>query len=208
MKFKNVNKTKLLVVVIAVIIMGLCLAFLNKAMLGTDPCGIFNLGLASKLGVSLGTCQALTNSLMFIFVWLYAKDKIGWGTLANMFLVGYSFDFFTWLIELFIPAEFFIPMLNRGLILVPALALFVVTAAIYIGSDLGMSPYDALPFIIHSKIGKGSFRAIRIGWDVSMIIMGWFLGSKAGIATIIMAFALGPTISWMQHNVIEKFWKD
>lgn len=208
MKFKNVNKTKLLVVVIAVIIMGLCLAFLNKAMLGTDPCGIFNLGLASKLGVSLGTCQALTNSLMFIFVWLYAKDKIGWGTLANMFLVGYSFDFFTWLIELFIPAGFFTTMLNRGLILVPALALFVVTAAIYIGSDLGMSPYDALPFIIHSKIGKGSFRVIRIGWDVSMIVMGWCLGSKAGIATIIMAFALGPTISWMQHNVIAKFWKD
>ena len=208
MKFRNVNKTKLLVVVIAVIIMGLCLAFLNKAVLGTDPCGIFNLGLASKLGVSLGNCQALTNSRMFIFVWLYAKDKIGWGTLANMFLVGYSFDFFSWLIELFIPAEFFIPMLHRGLILVPALALFVVTAAIYIGSDLGMSPYDALPFIIHSKIGKGSFRVIRIGWDVSMIIMGWFLGSKAGIATIIMAFALGPTISWMQHNVIAKFWKD
>ena len=208
MKFKNVNKTKLLVVVIAVIIMGLCLAFLNKATLGTDPCGIFNLGLASKLGVSLGTCQALTNSLMFSFVWLYAKDKIGWGTLANMFLVGYSFDFFTWLIELFIPAEFFVPMLNRGLILVPAMALFVVTAAIYIGSDLGMSPYDALPFIIHSKIGKGSFRVIRIGWDVSMIVMGWWLGSMAGIATIIMAFALGPTISWMQHNVITKFWKD
>lgn len=208
MKFKNVNKTKLLVVVIAVIIMGLCLAFLNKAALGTDPCGIFNLGLAAKMGVSLGTCQAMTNSFMFIFVWLYAKDKIGWGTLANMFLVGYSFDFFTWLIELFIPVEFFVPMLNRGLILVPALALFVVTAAIYIGSDLGMSPYDALPFIIHQKAGKGSFRVIRIGWDVAMIVMGWFLGSKAGIATVIMAFALGPTISWMQHHVIAKFWKD
>ena len=206
MKFKNVNIKKLVVVVAAVIIMGLCLALLNKAQVGTDPCGIFNLGLASKLSVSLGTCQALTNSFMFIFVWLCAKDKIGWGTLANMFLVGYSFDFFTWLIERFIPADFFAPWLNKGVILVPVLVLFVVAAAIYIGTDLGMAPYDALPFIIHSKIGKGSFRAIRIVWDVSMIVMGWFLGSKAGIATIIMAFALGPTISWMQHNVIAKFW--
>ena len=208
MKFKNVNKTKLVVVVIAVIIMGLCLAFLNKAKMGTDPCGIFNLGLASKLGISLGTCQALTNSFMFIFVWLYAKDKIGWGTLANMFLVGYSFDFFTWLIEKFIPADFFAPTLTRGLILVPALAVFVVAAAVYIGSDLGTSPYDALPFIIHSKIGKGSFRVVRICWDISMIVMGWMLGSIAGLATFIMEFALGPTISWMQHNVIAKFWKD
>ena len=79
MKFKNVDKKKLVVVFLSVIIMGMCLAFLNKAVLGTDPCGIFNLGLAGQLGISLGTCQAITNSIMFIFVWIYAKDKIGWG---------------------------------------------------------------------------------------------------------------------------------
>ncbi len=208
MKFKGVNKKKLVVVVVSVIIMGLCLAFLNKAQLGTDPCGIFNLGLAGKLGISLGTCQALTNSFMFIFVWLYAKDQIGWGTLANMFLVGYSFDFFTWIIEMFIPDTFFMPLLNRALILIPALAVFVITAALYIGSQLGTSPYDALPFIIHDKFGRFSFRTWRIGWDVSMIVMGWILDSRAGIATIIMAFALGPTISWIQTNVISKLWKE
>lgn len=208
MKFKNVNKQKLAVVVIAVIVMGFCLAFLNKAALGTDPCGIFNLGLASKLGISLGTCQALTNTCMFIFVWLYAKDKIGWGTVANMFLVGYSFDFFTWLIDLCIPSVVFEWFIVKVIILIPALALFVVAAAIYMGSDLGMSPYDALPYIIHQKLGKGSFRTIRILWDVSMIVMGWILDSRAGIATIIMAFALGPTIEWVKNNVIAKMWND
>lgn len=208
MKFKNVDKKKLVVVFLSVIIMGMCLAFLNKAVLGTDPCGIFNLGLAGQLGISLGTCQAITNSIMFIFVWIYAKDKIGWGTIANMFVVGYSFDICSWLIDSFIPGEFFLPGLNRALILVPALAIFVLAAALYISSDLGMGSYDALPFIIHSKIGKGSFRVVRICWDMLMIIMGWILGSRAGIATVIMAFALGPTISWMQNNVIAKFWKE
>lgn len=208
MKFRNVNKKKLAVVIIAVIIMGLCLAFLNKAALGTDPCGIFNLGLASKLGISLGTCQALTNTFMFIFVWLYAKDKIGWGTLANMFLVGYSFDFFSWVINACLPSAIFEIFVVRAIILVPALAVFVVAAAVYIGSDLGTSPYDALPYIIHSKLGKGSFRTVRILWDISMIVMGWILDSRAGIATIIMAFALGPTIEWVKNNVIAKMWNE
>lgn len=208
MKFKNVSKKKLIVVFSSVILMGMCLAFLNKASLGTDPCGIFNLGLAGKLGISLGTCQAMTNSIMFIFVLLYARDMIGWGTIANMFVVGYSFDASIWLIDRFIPAGFFEPNLNKVLILVPALAVFVLTAALYMSSGLGMGSYDALPFIIHSKIGKGSFRFVRICWDMLMIITGWVMGSRAGIATVIMAFALGPTIAWVQNKIISKIWKE
>ena len=205
MKFKNVNKTKLVVVVIAVIIMGLCLAFLNKAKMGTDPCGIFNLGLASKLGISLGTCQALTNSFMFIFVWLYAKDKIGWGTLANMFLVGYSFDFFTWLNGLWIPDTIYSTMTGRVLVMIPSLLVFILVAATYMAVQLGTSPYDAVPFIISTKLPKVSFRVIRMCWDILACVVGVLLDSKLGLVTIVMAFALGPVIAWVKVNIVEKY---
>ena len=40
MKFKNVDKRRLVIVVCAVIMMGLALSFLNRTNLGTDPCRI------------------------------------------------------------------------------------------------------------------------------------------------------------------------
>ena len=93
MKFRNVDKRRLVIVVAAVIMMGFALSFLNRTNLGTDPCTMFNLGMSRILGLSLGTWQAIFNSFLFIFVFIFAKNQIGWGTLANMFLVGYSFDF-------------------------------------------------------------------------------------------------------------------
>ena len=208
MKFLNVNKKQLVLVVVSVIIMGFCLSFLNKVNFGTDPCTMFNLGMAAKLGLSLGNWQALFNSVLFIFVWKYSKEQIGWGTLANMFLVGYSYDFFTWLNGFWLPADFFDFMLNRVLMTIPILFLFIVAASVYIAVQLGTAPYDAMPYILHKKCGKISFRVWRIGWDLSMCLIGLLLGAKAGVVTIIMAFAFGPTISWIQSNVIAKIWKE
>ena len=71
MKFKNVNKKQLVLVVISVIIMGFCISFLNEVNFGKDPCTMFNLGMATKLGISLGNWQALFNSVLFIFVWFW-----------------------------------------------------------------------------------------------------------------------------------------
>lgn len=208
MKFTNVNKAKLALVLVSVIVMGFCLSFLNRVDFGTDPCTMFNLGVAAKLGISMGSWQALFNGMLFVFVWKYSREQIGWGTLANMFLVGYSYDFFTWLNRFWVPEHLFDSFAVRLLITVPVLALFIVAASVYIAVQLGTAPYDAMPFIFCKINTRIPFKVWRIGWDVCMCVIGVLLGSKAGIVTIIMAFAFGPMISWIQKHVVAKIWKD
>ena len=185
MKFKNVDKARLVIVVCAVIMMGLALSFLNRTNLGTDPCTMFNLGMSRLLGISLGTWQALFNSFLFIFVFIFARNQIGWGTLANMFLVGYSFDFFTWLNNKWIAQDAFDSMAVRILVMIPALFVFIMAASAYMGASLGTSPYDAISYILADKIKKVPFRVIRIIYDLVVCIAGWALGSTLGVVTII-----------------------
>lgn len=192
-------------VVIAVIIMGFCLSFLNKTNFGTDPCTLFNLGLSNKLRLSLGNTQALLNCLLFLLIIMFDRSQIGWGTLANMFLVGYSFDFFTWLNGLWIPDEIYASMAVRIGITIPMLFIFVMAAAVYMAVQLGTAPYDAIAFIVSKKLPKVPFKAIRMTWDISITILGGLLGSSIGVVTIVMAFALGPVISWIRVNVVEKW---
>lgn len=205
MQFRNVDKRRLVLVVIAVIIMGFCLSFLNKTNFGTDPCTLFNLGLSNKLRLSLGNTQALLNCLLFLLVIMFDRSQIGWGTLANMFLVGYSFDFFTWLNGLWIPDEIYASMAVRIGITIPMLFIFVMAAAVYMAVQLGTAPYDAIAFIVSKKLPKVPFKAIRMTWDISITILGGLLGSSIGVVTIVMAFALGPVISWIRVNVVEKW---
>lgn len=207
MKFRNVTKIELFWLVLSVVTMGFCLSFLNQTSFGTDPCTMFNLGMSKMLGFSLGNWQALFNCVLFIFVFLFAKDQIGWGTLANMFLVGYSFDFFSWINSMLLPADFFEPMLNRILITIPALGIFVIAVAIYIAIQQGTSPYDAMPYIIDKKLTKVPFKLVRMGWDIGVTILGILLGEKIGLITIVMAFTLGPAITFAEKNIVAKLIK-
>ena len=204
MKFKNVDKKSLILVVISVIIMGLSLSFINQTNFGTDPCTLFNLGMSAKLGLSLGNWQAIFNSLLLVIVFIYDRKQIGWGTIVTMFLVGYSFDFFTWVNSFWIPANFYSSLVVRIAVTIPALFVFVVAASTYIAVQLGTGPYDAVPFILAAKFPKVSFKVVRISWDLTVSLLGFLLGSTIGPVTIVMAFALGPVISWIRVHVIER----
>lgn len=204
MKFRNVSKKELFWLLLSVIILGFCLSFLDKTSFGTDPCTTFNLGISKSLGLSLGNWQALFNSFLFLFVFLFGRDHIGWGTLANMFVVGYSYDFFSWINGMLLPADLFDTMLNRLLITIPILALFIIAVAIYISIEQGIAPYDAIPNMISKKLVNIPFKLIRMGWDISITILGVLLGEKIGLITIIMAFTIGPAISFVDKHIVSK----
>lgn len=202
MKFKKIKFTEFIWLIVSVVMMGLCLSFLNKASFGTDPCTTLNLGISKSIGISLGNWQALFNCILFVFVILFAREQIGWGTLANMFLVGYSFDFFSWVNSHIFPSDFFEPMYIRILVTVPALAIFILAVSIYIAIQQGTAPYDAMSFIISKMLPSVPYKLIRMGWDICICILGILLGEKIGIVTIIMAFAFGPAIAFSEKHII------
>lgn len=197
---ENIGR-RILAVMIAVITMGFTLSLLVKVNMGTDPCTSLNLGVAKLLGMSLGNWQVLFNVILLVFVIFYDYTKIGIGTLANMILVGYSLDFFSWVWSEILPKDLFQSMSTRIAVLIPALLVFILAAAVYMAVDLGTAPYDALPFIISTLQHKISFRVVRICWDVTAATIGYLLGSTLGVITVIMAFALGPVITIVQKKI-------
>ncbi|MBE5884693.1 MAG: hypothetical protein E7291_09860 [Lachnospiraceae bacterium] len=205
MQFGKVDKKKLILVIFSVIMMGFSLTFLNQTNFGTDPYTVLNLGIASKIGLSLGNSQAIFNCALLVIVFLFDKRQIGWGTIANMFLIGYSFDFFTWLNGFWFPQEIYQSLTGRILVMIPSLCVFILVAATYMAVQLGTSPYDAVPFIISTKLPKVPFRIIRIIWDILACVIGVLLGSKLGVVTVVMAFVLGPVITWVKTNIVERY---
>lgn len=201
MKFDLKDKKRILIVLAAVIFMGFSLSFLIRLNFGTDPCSAMNLGLSRKLGISFGSWQVLFNALLFIFVILFDRSQIGWGTLANMLLVGYCADFFRWLFDFILPQNAFSTLGVRIVVLIPALLVFIVSAAVYMAVDLGSAPYDAVVFILASKLKKIPFRGVRMAWDITACIIGFLMGSTIGIVTVALAFLLGPVISWVKEKI-------
>lgn len=96
-------------------------------------------------------------------------------------------------------------MAVRILVMIPALFIFIIAASAYMGASLGTSPYDAISYILADKVKKVPFRVVRICYDLVVCVAGWALGSTLGVVTVIMSLALGPVITWMTDNVIDKY---
>ncbi|MFR7552917.1 MAG: hypothetical protein ACLUVB_09445, partial [Acutalibacteraceae bacterium] len=119
-----------------------------------------------------------------------------------MLLVGYICDFFSWIWDMVLPAGFFAPLLTRVLVAVPALGLFVLAAAVYMDMDLGVAPYDALPFILHKALrGRVPFSVLRVAYDLAVIALGYVLGAPFAAVTLAMAFLLGPAVEAVRRGL-------
>lgn len=184
-----------------VLMMGFGLSILRDINLGTDSCSCFTQGISNFLPFGFGTCLVLFHIVTLCFVLKFDIGMIGFGTLGNMLFLGYISDFFKWLWSVMFPAGFFEETLVRYVLLLPALAVFMVGAAAYMSSGLGASPFDALPFIISDHVKRLPFKAVRILWDLFFMITGTILGGDFGIVTLLCAFCLGPVIAWVQKKL-------
>lgn len=189
----------------AVLLMGVFVSILVEVGWGTDPASFMNLNIQKVLGLSLGPTEVITYGIMFIFVIFFGAQMIGFGTLANMILIGFVVDFCRWVWANIGLADF---ISNGGFgiklaFFAGALFFFVIVAAIYMNAEMGVAPYDALPVIIGNALPKVPFFIIRQLFDFSAVAIGVIFGvflSPEGmqgscIGSIAMSIALGPVIS-------------
>ncbi len=194
---------RLVTVLLAVLGMGFSLSFLLLVNMGTDPCTMMNKAISARLGMTFGNWQALFNIVLLVIVVIFGGRNLGFGTLANMILIGYFADFFTWLWDKVLPADMFTSLPVRIAVLIPAIILFILTAALYMDVDMGTAPYDAIPIIISAHLPKVPFKVIRMSFDFIVTIIGLVFGGKLGIMTVIMILTLGPVIQWL-GDVLKK----
>ena len=187
------------VLTVSLIVIGICVAVFKTVGFGTDPCSTFTLGVSSQTGISFGTCQLVFNLLMFLPVIRLDLSRIGVGTVANMVGVGYMADFTMWLMSPHIPPEG--PIVVRIALFAVSMAAFLIAAAFYMVVDLGVAPYDAIPQLIAAHTSRLSARAIRMLWDISILSLGFLLGSTVGLTTLITGFCLGPAIALVSSRV-------
>ena len=188
----------------SVILMGVFVSILVEIGWGTDPASFMNLNIASTLGWGLGNTEVLVYGLMLVFTFIFGAQMIGFGTLANMILIGYVVDLCRWIWRNTGFADFIAQGTMPVCILIFAITLicFVIVAAIYINAQMGVAPYDAMPQIISDWIPKVPFFVIRILFDLAAVLIGVIFGKLnpegvqgSAIGSIIMSLMLGPVIS-------------
>lgn len=178
-----------LVIQIGFALFGLSIALTIRANLGTGTWSVFEVALSQITGLTVGTITVIVGFTVLIAA-LALREKVGWGTLGNILSIGPWLDLALWLI----------PSVEKNLILQSAMLLGGVLAqgiasAVYIGVDAGAGPRDSLMLALH-RTTKLSLRVARGSVEITVFILGWFLGGPAGIGTAVFALLIGPSVQW------------
>ena len=156
-----------------------------QANIGYAPWDAFHVGFAKTIGVSLGTSSIIVG-LAIVVVTILLGEKLGVGTLLNMFLIGIFID-------VLIMSKI-IPIVDNSFLGLLMLLIGLFTIALgsyfYIGSGFGAGPRDSLMVGLTRKT-KLPVGLCRVMVELSAALIGYKLGGMIGLGTIIAAFAIG-----------------
>jgi len=179
----------LLVIEIGFAIFALSIALMIRANLGTSAWAVLEVALSKILHISVGTMTVIMGFLVLSGA-LILRERLGWGTLANILSIGPWEDF--WLS--IIPSVTGNLIIQSGMLLA-AIFLIGLASAIYIGVDAGAGPRDSLMLAVKRTTGV-SIRVARGVIEITVVTIGWLLGGPAGIGTLIYALLVGPSVQW------------
>ena len=157
-----------------------------QANIGLSPWWAFDMGLSKASGIDYGIVHNAV-ALAIIAVDLLLREKIGWGTVGDALLIGGFVSLFN---------RFELVPLMQSLpagILCMLLGLLIVAVGSYFYMDaaFGCGPRDALMVALCRMLPKLPVGVVRILLEGSALLIGWLLGAKVGIGTVISVFGIG-----------------
>ena len=185
---------RLLILFVGLVIAHLGVTLFLLADLGADPFNVLIQGLRlllEKIGIVLthGTVHMIICFLIILILLIVDRHYIKAGTVVCMFCGGPIIDGFTWLLQgLGIGGA---SLAVKIIVLVLGCGILAFGMTIVIRSEAGTGPNDLVAVVISEKT-KARFGIIRIAVDCSFVLIGFLLGGKFGIGTLICAFLVGP----------------
>jgi uncharacterized membrane protein YczE len=164
-------------------------AFL-ESRLGLPPWDVLHQGIAKHTPLSFGFANVLVGVIVLFLAWRLGS-RPGIGTVANAVLIGLFVVFVVPLSVVQQLAGWALPA--RIGLLVLGVVLFGIGSALYIGAALGAGPRDSLMLVgaLRSGVRIGGARAVLEG---SALVVGFALGGKVGVGTLVFALLIGPAV--------------
>ena len=167
------------------VLFGLGIGLMLESGLGVPPWDVLHQGLAVRFGLTVGIWSIIVSGLVLL-AWIPLGEKPGWGTVANVIIIGVMIDASTAII----PSAGSTAV--AWLMLLAGIGVIGVASGLYIGANFGPGPRDGL---MTGLARRGySIRLTRTIIEVVVLGIGWALGGTFGLGTVAFALLIGPLV--------------
>ena len=171
----------------ALFLFGLGDSLLITSGLGNAPWSVLAQGISKQLDISIGFATLAVSALV-LTLWIPLRERPGFGTFANILIVASAIDVGMH----FFPTQEIIWI--RFTYVVVGIALVGMGTAFYLTCGLGPGPRDGWMTALHHRTGVRVGR-VRLGIEVVVLTLGWFLGGTLGVGTALFALFIGQSVA-------------
>lgn len=172
--------------------LGLFLFGLGEGLLlvsttGNSPWTVLAEGISNKAYITIGTATFFV-SVTVLSLWIFLKQKPGVGTIMNIIIIAAAIDL---TLKMFDPPS---SVILQYILAIISVLLVGLGSGIYLVANLGPGPRDGLMTGV-TRISKMPIAFVRASIEVTVVLIGWYLGGTVGIGTLIFAFGIGPAVA-------------
>ena len=158
------------------------------ADLGMAPWGVLQVGLTKSSSMTFGQVSQVVGLAVLVLGWLLGFPP-GFGTVMNMYFVGYFMDLImAWGL---VPTPGTLP--GQLALLVGGILVLGAASYMYLSPRLGAGPRDGLMMGLVQRLGRPVYQ-VRGAIEVTVLVLGYLLGGPVGIGTLITAFTTGYAV--------------
>lgn len=186
---------------VTILFIGLCIfgfgeAFLIQSNIGNGPWSVLAQGISQRLDITLGWSTFAISGVVLL-AWIPLREKPGFGTLSNLVVIAIAIQVGVTYIPM--QSNFFAGL---GFSLL-GIGMIGVATSLYLTCGLGAGPRDGLMTAIHNRSGIRVGR-VRLGIEISVVVLGALLGGNVGIGTLLFALLIGQSIA-VALGVVSRF---
>ena len=182
--------------IIGLTIFGLGEGLLILSTTGNSPWSVLAEGISKTTSLSIGAATFFV-SVSVLFLWIFLKLKPGLGTILNIVIIAGMID---------VTLSFFdapSSILVKYLLAIFSVILVGLGSGIYLVANLGPGPRDGLMTGL-TNLTNLPIALVRAFLEISVVIVGWYLGGTVGAGTLIFAFGIGPCVA-LGLSLVNKF---
>tara|TARA_B100001741_G_scaffold202235_1_gene166927 strand:+ start:1021 stop:1668 length:648 start_codon:yes stop_codon:yes gene_type:complete len=184
------------------LIFGLAIFGLGEGLLilsttGNSPWSVLAEGISINSSLTIGEATFFV-SVGVLFFWIFFKQKPGLGTFFNIIIIAGMIDVTHYFFDA--PSSIFF----KYLLAIFSVILVGLGSGIYLVANLGPGPRDGLMTGL-TKITNLPVALVRAILEISVVLVGWYLGGTVGEGTLIFALGIGPCVAFGLFLVSKLF---
>jgi uncharacterized membrane protein YczE len=163
-------------------------ALLVSSTLGNAPWTVLAQGLSARLPMSIGLATFVVSAIVLL-LWIPLRERPGLGTISNAVVIALALQ----VMVMVLPTPD--GAVARLAFVLVGIALIGVGSGLYLTTNLGPGPRDGWMTGVHLRTGW-PISAVRLGIEVTVVVIGWLLGGTVGIGTVLFALLVGPAVGY------------